>query len=187
MCNEAFQLWVCAADYGTYRDVDEGTDCPREVLRGGQNDNQWISSGHPQPHTRQPWTGGLISSSNLHRIKTEQIQNMKPNSSSNCCPSQAHCRLCACMCLCSKCRHLFTSLAVKLFCFLVRKPKNREVSQVILCSRMRWGLLSGKSTQNMLLEKSVASSELRLVLGYVVNISEAAFKCSLTQLVTRNV
>lgn len=120
----------------------------------------------------------------------QRVSKFRPNSSSNCCPWQVHCRLCACvscMCLCSKCRHLFTSLAVKLFCFFVRKPKNREVSQVILCSRMRWGLLSGKSIQNMLLVKSVASSELRLVLVYVVNISEAAFKCSLTQVVTENV
>ena len=39
----------------------------------------------------------------------------------------------------------------------------------------------------MPLVKSVASSELRLVLVYVVNISEAAFKCSLTKLLTENV
>ena len=120
----------------------------------------------------------------------QRLSKCRPNSSSNWCPSHVHCRLCACvscMCLCSKCRHLFTLLAVKLFCFLVRKPKNREVSQVIWCSRMRWGPLSGKSTQNMLLVKSVASSELRLVLVYVVNISEAAFKCSLTILLTENV
>lgn len=75
MCaTKHFNCEFMPAFYGTYRDVDEGTDCPREVLRGGQNDNQWNSSGHPQPHTRQPWTEGVISSSYLHRIKLSRFR-----------------------------------------------------------------------------------------------------------------